>query len=74
VRKPEHLRLLVRGHDGSRGGQASVFPDLIARLPKRGCHRVGAGGEELVLLTVILLAPPRDDDLDVWETGPETLA
>jgi hypothetical protein len=73
MRKPEHAGL-IRGHARSRGGKASVFQDLVARLPQKGAHRVGAGSEELVLLTLILLSPPRGDDLDVGEAGPETLA
>jgi hypothetical protein len=72
--KPEHLILLVGGRARSRRGKAGVFPDLIARLSKRGCHHVGAGGEELLLLTLVCLAPPRGDDFDLGEAGAETLA
>src|SRR6267142_1398739 len=59
---------------GSRGSEARVFPDLIARLPKRCAHRVRSGGEKLVLLTPVLPTPPSDDDLDVGESSAEAHA
>src|SRR6266568_1021836 len=53
----------------SRGSEAGVFPDLIARLPKRCTYRVRSRGEKLVLP-----APPSDDDLEVGKPSAEALA
>src|SRR5439155_20883341 len=58
----------------SPGNEAIVFYDLIACHSKRCAHRVRAGGEQLVLLTPVLLAPTSDDDLDVGESNAEALA
>src|SRR6266567_87662 len=43
-----------------------------ASLPT--CPSCSMPADPLVLLTLILLAPPRGDDLDVGEAGPETPA
>ena len=58
----------------SRGSEAGVLPNLIARLAKRCTYRVRSGGEKLVLLAPVLSAPPSDDDLEVGKPSAEALA